>query len=77
MCDVCDFVSVFCLKVTEMEFTEIIHSLTEASNVTFFQKSVDCSLPCLFLSAIIVSVAPRVCAMVVNAATQLLCYVLS
>lgn len=37
------------------EFTEIITSLTEASNVTFFQKAVDCSMPCLYLATVLVS----------------------
>ncbi|XP_067945395.1 uncharacterized protein [Watersipora subatra] len=41
------------LQVTKSEFAEILHSLNEAANVTFFEKAVDCTLPCLFLSTIL------------------------
>ena len=41
--------------MTEKEFRQILKSLSEAANVTFFQKAVDCSLPCFYLSGILVS----------------------
>ena len=43
------------IQVTESEFTDILKSLTESAHVTFFQKAVDCSVPCLYLSAMLVS----------------------
>ena len=43
-------------QVSEREFEEILNSLTEASNITFFRKSVDCSLPCFYTSAVMVSI---------------------
>lgn len=46
---------VLLLQITSSEFETILTSLTEASQVTFLQKSVECSLPCLFLSTMIVT----------------------
>jgi len=43
------------LQITNTEFESILTSLTEASHITFFQKSVECSLPCLFLSTMVVT----------------------
>ncbi|KAF6024855.1 hypothetical protein EB796_016842 [Bugula neritina] len=45
------------LQVTDSEFEDILMSLSEASRVTFFQKAVECSLPCLLLTTMVVTVA--------------------